>query len=607
MIPIEQPWLRKGWMVLAREGIRPFCRKAIAYLHRNRRSHGGVSFRSDYARWVKTHRLTEENIESIRHTISELPYRPKFSVIMPVFNVKRQWLVEAIDSVRMQIYENWDLCIADDGSTKPWIREILERYSRDDKRIKVKFLDRNRGISMASNEALSLATGEFAAMLDHDDELSRDALYENVKLLNRFPEADLIYSDEDKIESRGKRVEPFFKPDYSPDLLLSRNYLCHFCVIRMSAVDAVGRFRPAYDGAQDYDLILRCIDASAPEKILHVPKILYHWRKAPKSTAADTNAKHYAFDSAKKALLSYLERNRIEGEVLEGKFPGAYRVRKKIRDNHRVSIIIPFKDQGEVLQNCVKSILKKTTYKNYRIFLVNNGSKGPETQAILNEMKEDPRISFIEYNNTFNYASMMNYAVSEIDSDYFILLNNDTEVITKDWIEAMLEFGQREDVGAVGALLYYPDDTIQHAGVIIGVGGVAAHSHRRFSRKSRGYYGRIQEVQNLSAVTAACMLTKRPVFEEVNGLDENLSHAFNDVDYCMKIREKGYLIVYTPYAELYHYESLSRGYEDSSEKRRRFGKEVGYFQKKWEEALKKGDPYYNPNLTLDKEDFSLRL
>jgi GT2 family glycosyltransferase len=526
---------------------------------------------------------------------------------MPVFNVKRQWLVEAIDSVRMQIYENWDLCIADDGSTKPWIREILERYSRDDKRIKVKFLDRNRGISMASNEALSLATGEFAAMLDHDDELSRDALYENVKLLNRFPEADLIYSDEDKIESRGKRVEPFFKPDYSPDLLLSRNYLCHFCVIRMSAVDAVGRFRPAYDGAQDYDLILRCIDVSAPEKILHVPKILYHWRKAPKSTAADTNAKHYAFDSAKKALLSYLERNRIEGEVLEGKFPGAYRVRKKIRDNHRVSIIIPFKDQGEVLQNCVKSILKKTTYKNYRIFLVNNESKEPETQAILNEMKEDPRISFIEYNNTFNYASMMNYAVSEIDSDYFILLNNDTEVITKDWIEAMLEFGQREDVGAVGALLYYPDDTIQHAGVIIGVGGVAAHSHRRFSRKSRGYYGRIQEVQNLSAVTAACMLTKRPVFEEVNGLDENLSHAFNDVDYCMKIREKGYLIVYTPYAELYHYESLSRGYEDSSEKRRRFGKEVGYFQKKWEEALKKGDPYYNPNLTLDKEDFSLRL
>ena len=603
----EHSLLQKGWAVFKREGCRSFFLKTCAYLNRNRYVPFNIGFGSDYARWIKIHLLEEKQTETIKREILTFQYRPKISVIMPVYDVEQEWLEKAIDSVKMQLYENWELCVADDGSTKPWIKEILEGYLRDDERIKVKYLDRNQGISNASNEALSLATGEFAAMLDHDDELSMDALYEYVKLLNRFPEADLIYSDEDKIESNGKRVEPFFKPDYSPDLFLSRNYLCHFCMIRKSIVDEAGRFRPGYEGAQDYDLILRCIDETAPERIFHVPKILYHWRKTAGSTAGETDAKHYAFDSAKKALSSYLERNNIEGDAVEGKFLGSYRVKRKIMNSDKISIIIPFRDQAQALRVCLESIFNKTTYRNYDIVLVNNGSEQSGTYEYLNVVKDNPRVRIIEYNEVFNYSSMTNYAVSKIDSDYLIFLNNDTEIISKEWIEAMLEFGQRGDVGAVGALLYYPDDTIQHAGTIIGVGGVAAHSHKHFRRESRGYYGRIQEVHNVSAVTAACMLTRRSVFEEVNGFDENLSHAFNDVDYCLKIRERGYLIVYTPYAELYHYESLSRGYEDSPDKKRRFGKEVERFRSRWKEVLEKGDPFYNPNLTLDKENFSLRL
>ena len=598
--------LQKGMLTIRREGYRVFLLRLYDYLDRNKYDIIPGT-KTGYDRWIKKNKITDIRIDEIKNETTGFHYKPKISIVMPVHNVGQIWLEKAVDSVINQLYENWELCIADDSSTKKHIKQTLESYSKRERRIKVNFLNKNHGISGASNEALSLATGEFIGLLDHDDELSIDALYEYVKLLNQFPKADLIYSDEDKIELNGKRVEPFFKPDYSPFLLLCRNYICHFCMVRKALIDEVGKFRPGYEGAQDYDLILRCIEKTGPERIFHIPKILYHWRKTPGSTAALTDAKLYAFDSAKKALSSYLDRNNIEGEVVDGRFSGSYRVKKKIINNYKISIVIPFRDQAQVLRLCLESIFNKTTYGNYDIVLVNNSSEQSETFEYLNAVKDNPQIRIFDYNGSFNFSSINNYAVSKIESDYIIFLNNDTEIISKGWIEAMLEFGQRVDVGAVGALLYYPNNTIQHAGIIIGIGGVAGNSHKHFKRKSHSYYGRIQEIHNLSAVTATCMLTRRSVFEEVNGFDDNLGHAFNDVDYCLKIKERGYQIVYTPYAELYHHESLSRGYENSPDKRERFKNEIKYFQAKWKEVLEKGDPFYNPNLTLDKEDFSLRL
>jgi len=563
--------------------------------------------RSDYDRWIKKNRLNNKRIAEIKEEIIRFEYKPKVSIIMPVYNVDQIWLEKAIDSVINQLYENWELCITDDASTKEYVKQTLERYSKKDKRIKIKYLEENKGISTASNEALSLATGEFIGLLDHDDELSIDALYENVKLLNKNPEADLIYSDEDKIDNRGNRIEPFFKPDYSPDFLLTNNYICHFSLFRRSIINKVRGFRKGYEGSQDYDLILRFIEKTRPEKLFHIPKILYHWRKIPGSAAAIAGAKSYAFVSAKKALLDYLRRNSIKGGVVDGNFVGSYRVRREIENEYKVSIIIPFKDSVDLLKSCINSIIEKSNYKNFDIVLVNNKSEKQETFEYIEEIKNDPIYVMLNYNKPFNFSAIYNYAVSNIDAEYLVFLNNDTEVISPDWIEAMLELAQRKDVGAVGSLLYYPNDTIQHGGIILGIKGIAGHSHKYFSRDSLGYFGRLKSIQNLSAVTAACLMTKKTVFEEIGGFDENCAYAFNDVDFCLKMREKGYLIVYTPYAEFYHHESLSRGYEDTPEKKERFKKEIEYFRRKWKEVLDKGDPYYNPNLTLDREDFSIRI
>jgi GT2 family glycosyltransferase len=599
--------LQRGMLTIRREGLGSFFNKAVAYLKRNKHSFYLGTMGSDYKRWVKKTSLTKERIDKINEEIAKFNYQAKISIIMPVYNVEQIWLEKAIDSVSNQLYNNLELCIVDDASTKKHIRETLKKYSGKDSRIKIKYLKKNRGIAGASNEALALATGEFVGLLDNDDELTVDALYECVKLLNRHPEADLIYSDEDKINAIGKRTEPFFKPDYSPDLLLAMNYICHFCMFRKSIVDDIRGFKVGYEGSQDYDLILRFIEKTNPERIFHIPKILYHWRKLPGSAASAIEAKSYSFVSAKKALSDYLERNEIDGEVLDGKLPGKYRVRRKIVDNYKVSIIIPFRDKYEALKTCVNSILEKTKYKDYEIVLVNNQSEHEKTFEYLDNIRGNPIIKIVDYDKPFNYPAINNYAVSQINCEYFVLLNNDTEVISPDWLKAMLEFAQRKDVGVVGALLYYPNDTIQHAGTIVGIGGVAAHTHKHFQKESAGYFGRIKTVQNLSAVTAACMMTKKSIFKEVDGFDTNLSHAFNDVDYCLKIRKRGYLVVYTPYAELYHHESLSRGYEDSPVKRERFRNEIEYFQASWKGFLTKGDPYYNPNLSLERDDFTIKV
>ena len=597
---------QKGAAVISREGFIEFFLRVWDYLKRNRLViiHG---MKSDYERWIKNNSISEKRIQELKNEISGFQYKPKKSIIMPVYNVDKIWLQKAIDSVINQLYENWELCIADDGSTERHIRETLERYSRKDKRIKVKYLDENQGISRASNAALSMATGEFIALLDNDDELSIDALYECVKVVNSNPEVDLIYSDEDKIDVNGNRDEPFFKPDYSPDLLLSMNYICHFSLFRRALINEIGGFRYGYEGAQDYDLILRFIEKTNPERIFHIPKILYHWRKIPGSAAIMTDSKGYAFVSAKKALSDYLARNDIDGEVVDGRFLGSYRVRRKIINNHMVSIIILFKDQFEALKTCVKSILDKTNYKNYEIILINNQSEQVKIYEYLDSIKDDPFIKIMPYDKTFNNSSINNYAISRLKSEYCVLLDIHTEVISPDWIEAMLEFCQRKDVGAVGALLYFPNGKIWHAGITVSIKGTVEYSHRDFRKNAMGYFGRIKTAHNLSAVSGACLMTKKSIFKDVGGFDENLGQNFYDVDYCLKISERGYQVIYTPYAELYQNESESKGLEESPLGKERFEKQKRYFQEKWEGLLTKGDPYYNPNLTIGKEDFSIRV
>ena len=599
------PLLQRALLTISREGFRHFLVKTGDYIKRNKKLISLGVFESDYDKWIKKNQLTDKMIAEIKEEIIQFGYNPTISIIMPVYNVDQVWLEKAIDSVINQLYKNWELCIADDASTKKHTKKTLERYSKKEKRIKVRYLEENQGISGASNEALSMATGEYIGLLDNDDELTIDALYENVKLLNKHPKADIIYSDDDKLDMNGNRCEPHFKPDWSPDMFLSEMYTCHFGVYRKSIVDKIGGFRKGYEGSQDYDLVLRLTEKTI--NIFHIPAILYHWRKIPGSAAHSTNAKDYAYLNAKKALSDYLRRNSIEGEVVDGKFVGSYRVRRRIKNDPKISIIIPFKDEVEVLERCLSSIAGKTNYKNYKIYLVNNQSEKKETFKYLDKIKDNPIFSLLDYNKPFNFSAVNNYAVDQIDSEYIVFLNNDTEVISPDWIEAMLEFCQRKDVGAVGAVLYYPNETVQHGGIILGIAGVAAYSHRKASKDSFGYFGRLKIIQNLSAVTAACLMTKKTIFKEIGGFDENCAYAFNDVDLCLRMREKGYLIIYTPYAEFYHHESLSRGYEDTPEKQVRFSKEIEYFQRKWKEVLAKGDPYYNPNLTLEREDFSIRI
>jgi len=569
-----------------------------------------IKVRDDYELWILKNEPKKEDLKRMAEECKKFKYSPKISIIMPTWNTEEKWLRKAIESVLNQVYDNWELCIADGGSTKPHVRRVLEEYARKDRRIKVKFLPENLGIAGNSNEALKLATGEFVAFLDHDDELAPFALYEVVKLLNEKPDLDFIYSDEDKIDEKGRRRDPFFKPDYSPDMFLSCNYICHLSVIRKSLVDKVGGFRLGYDGSQDYDLFLRVLEHT--DKIAHIPKILYHWRMIRTSAASSTSAKPYAYEAAKKALADAMRRRGIEIEgVYDGLWLGSYRIKYKIKGNPKVSIIIPTKDKVEVLKRCIDSILNKTTYQNYEIVIVDNNSQEEKTFEYYETIKDNPKIRILEYKKPFNFSAINNYAVSKVDSEFILFLNNDTEVITPEWLSAMLEHAQRREVGAVGAKLLYPNNTIQHAGVILGLGAgpsrVAGHSHKYLPNSFPGYYYRPHIIQNLSAVTAACMLTKKSLFEEVGGFDEvNLPIAFNDVDYCLKLREKGFLIVYTPYAVLYHHESLSRGYEDTPEKQERFLKEVKYMREKWGSILD-NDPYYNPNLTGDREDFSIRM
>jgi GT2 family glycosyltransferase len=554
----------------------------------------------EYRRWIAKHEADAAELKRQRgHKFSR---SPKLSIVVPVYNPPAEYLEAMIESVKQQTYANWELCLAD-ASPKEYVRPILEKAAASDSRIKVKFLESNGGIVGNSNAAAALATGNFIGLLDHDDTLAPFALHEMIAALNENPDADFLYSDEDKLDLHGDRVEPNFKPDWSPETLRSRNYICHFTVLKKSLYDAIGGFRAGFDGSQDYDLVLRASEAA--RQIVHVPKVLYHWRMHAASTAFSKGTKNYAYDAGKKAVSEHLGRLGIDGSVHDGPILGTYQVVYHLRTQPLVSIIIPNKDQVALLSRCIES-LAKSSYANYEVVIVENGSQLPETHAYYRELTKQPHIRIVEWTRPFNYASVNNFAAAQAKGELLLFLNNDTEAINPDWLEAMVKLAVQPGVGAVGAKLYYADDTIQHAGIVIGMGGVAGHSHLFYPRQAQGYMQRLRITQNVAAVTAACLLMPRSVFQEVGGFDEGFVLAFNDVDLCLAVLKAGHRIVWTPDAELYHLESKTRGYEDTAEKQARFKREYDLFHLKWSGFLKSGDPYYSPHFRLDRPDFALK-
>ena len=553
--------------------------------------------------WKYENTFTEGDENRIKSDLVTLKNKPLISLVMPVFNVNPEWLQAAIESVEKQLYENWELCIVDDASSREETVAYLKTLRHP--RIRTRFLDNNRNISGATNEAIRFANGEYLAFMDNDDELTPDALYEMVKAINETG-ADLIYSDEDFIDLEGNYSDPHFKPDYSPDLLLSHNYITHLVVAKKSLVEEVGLLNSRFDGAQDHELLLRLTETA--KQIHHVQKVLYHWRKSETSTSFSPDAKPGALISARLALQSTIERRGIDAEIIDEKEPFFFRVKRKITGTPLVSIVIPFRDKPDLLNTCVNSILDHSTWENIEIIAVSNNSRSSETFSLVHQLEEKTsRFHCVEFNEEFNFSRVVNYGVGQSRGEYLIILNNDIEVISWDWIEAMLEQAQRDEVGAVGAKLLYPNNTIQHAGIVIGLGSYAGHSHKLCRVNSPGYFNLLQSIHNVSAVTGACLMISRSKFDAINGFDEeNFKIAYNDVDFCLRLREQGLLNVFTPYAELYHHESISRGYEDTEEKQQRFSGEKERLRARHADILEHGDPYYNPNLTHDREDYSIR-
>jgi GT2 family glycosyltransferase len=560
-----------------------------------------------YEHWLRDNALRFSDSERLRSLVGVLRYLPKISIITPVYEPPESYLRAAIESVIAQIYPNWELCVANDASPSPYVRAVLDEYAAIDPRIKVVNRSENGNISRASNSALAVADGEFVALLDHDDMLTPDALFEVVAALNADPAIDMLYSDEDKIDDEGRRRDPFFKPDWSPESFLARMYTAHLAVFRRSLVSDVGGFRPEFDGSQDYDLVLRVTERT--ERVHHIPRVLYHWRIHGASVASGTDVKTYAYDNARRAIAEALVRRGEPGIVEHvADHPGNYRVRYTISSSDKVSIVIPTRDHADDLERCVRSIVEKSTYPNYEIVLLDNGSTDSEALAVLAawERRDPQRIRVVRYDVPFNFSHINNYAARRTSGRFLLFLNNDTEVVTPDWIEALVEQAQRPPIGAVGALLLYADETIQHAGVVLRIGGIAGHGHRFLPADTPGYYYTVKTVNNFSAVTGACVMIRRDVFDAVGGFDEGLAVAFNDVDLCLRIREHGFRIVYVPHAVLYHFESKSRGSDDTPEKIERDMRERAFMQRRWN-CSDREDPYYSPHLSLTREDYSIRV
>ncbi len=562
--------------------------------------------RSNYKEWVRRFdTLDADALERLEREDESLSERPLVSVIMPTFNANLDWLDQAIRSVREQVYTRWELCIADDASTDPSVRPYLERLATEDSRIKLVFRDTNGHISAATNSALALASGDWITFVDHDDVLPVHALLYMVQAIGRHPDARLLYSDEDKIDDHGKRYDPYFKTDWNPDLFYSHNLVTHLAFYRSELMHEVGGLRDAFAGAQDYDLVLRAIEKITPAQIVHVPFILYHWRAHAGSTAtADLNIKPYAMLAGERALNDHFKRI---GMNAKAQFVGhGYRVRHRLpQPVPKVSIIIPTRNKVELVRVCVESIREKSTYPNYEILLMDNGSDDPEALAYFAEQAKAPDFRVIRDDSPFCYSAINNLGASQASGEVLCFLNNDIEVISLDWLEELVSQACRPGIGAVGAKLLYPNTTIQHAGVVLGIGGWAGHAHKGFSLYAHGYVGRASLASNFSAVTGACMAVQKKHFDRVGGFDDvNLKVACNDVDLCLKFTEIGLRNLYTPFASLFHHESATRGYEDTPEKKARFQKEVDHMWKRWP-TLMANDPAYSPNLTLDHEDFGL--
>lgn len=539
----------------------------------------------------------------------------KISILVPLYNTPEPFLRDMITSVLNQTYQNWELCLADGSDAEHGeVGRICREYLKKDSRIVYQKLLKNEGISGNTNECLKLATGEYIGLFDHDDILHPSTLYEYVKAVNE-QDADYIYCDETTFKNGdiNKMLTMHFKPDYAVDNLRANNYICHFSVFAKRLLEGEELFRSRFDGSQDHDMILRMTDRA--KHIVHIPKLLYYWRCHEGSVASGIDAKPYVVAAAKGAVADHLRRHGFTHFQITSTraFETIFKIRYEIIGDPMISIVIPNKDHAADLKRCITSILEKSTYENYEIVIVENGSETKEIFEYYTSLKEYDNIRVVTYEkpegqNGFNYSAVNNFGVKQTKGDYILLLNNDTEVITVNWMEELLMYAQREDVGAAGAKLYYGNKTIQHAGVVLQLGAhrTAGHSHYGQSRENLGYMGRLCYAQNVSAVTGACLLVKKSLFEEVGGLDESFAISLNDVDFCLKLREKGLLNVFTPFAELYHYESVSRGLDDSGEKAERYNRESAHFREKWKTVLEKGDPYYNPNFSLDRSDFALK-
>lgn len=553
----------------------------------------------DYERWIREFEQPEDAI--IQAKLPVLEHQPLMSIVMPAYNSDSSELEAAIESVVNQSYSNWELCIADDCSPQSEVRDILCRFARADKRIKVTFRNQRGGISAASNSALELATGEYVCFLDHDDTLSRHALAHVCDALNRHPQAELIYSDEDKIDASGIRFEPYFKPDWSPDLLLSSNYVCHLLTLRRSLLEKIGGFRSDFDGSQDYDLILRAAEQGAG--ILHIPKVLYHWRATRGSTAESLKNKRYVLDTAQRALQDYCERAGLPAIIEPGLATGWWRARYAITGNPRITIIIASGGNVDVLRANLESIFSKTTYSNYEVVVIDNSKHGKVERFIERWKKGEHQVRYINFRNRpFNYSAINNAAARQCESPLMLFLNDDTSVIAADWLRSMAELAMCRDVGVVGAKLLYPNGRIQHAGVVMGLYANCGHAFAGLDGKRPHYFGLSDSIRNVSAVTGACLMTRPEVFWEAGGFDEvNFRIAFNDVDLCLKIASRGYRVLYTPYAMLHHHEAFSKSTKDFVP----HPDEVARMQSKWRSVIE-ADPYYNVNLTRTRSDFSLR-
>lgn len=555
-----------------------------------------VSNKDGYNEWLVKNEKGER--------VKKLEYNPLISILIPVYNVDGEYLKECVDSILAQSYDNFEICIVDDASTSKETLKTLKELEGNEK-IKIKYRKKNGHISRASNDALEMAKGEFVALIDDDDLLAPNALYEVVKVLNEDQKVDFIYSDEDKIDLDGKRCEPHFKPDFSPDTLLSLNYICHFSVIRTSIVRKVGGFTIGLEGAQDHDLFLKVVEKT--NKIYHIPKVLYHWRMVPGSTATKLDNKDYASDNGKKSIEEALKRRKINAHVEKDPPSTYYQVIYDIEKEPLVSILIPTRDHAKITGACLKSIFEKTTYKNYEVIIIDNGSVEKETVDLFNKYKKEHKNFkvFVE-DIEFNYSKLNNLAAKKAKGDFLVLLNNDTEIISPNWLEMLVGYAMQPHVGAVGPKLLYPDNTVQHAGVILGLGGVASHAYLGSEREDLGLYGRLRVPYDYAAVTGACLCVSKKKFEEVGGLEEDLKVAYNDIDFCLKLLEKGYYNVFLPMVELYHHESKSRGSDFDSDKIKRFDSEQDYMWEKWGDLLK-DDKFYNPNFAnrmwfvLDKE------